>query len=671
MADYAEDGRQEYIPAGRLGKQPLQRPLSAHHSHIRNPAPAGKQPAFGASAPHNNGRRIQSALPYRNRPGTAGAVPHAALNAWGEPSAPAAVGSPRAYGGGGGGLNLFAGMEPPAYPQRSENTRPIASREREALDEELRRLRVTLAGYKDQHRLLRTDRQRLEEELGRARTNLVKAEELLNAREKALSPTIGLSQMYRTPETTALVTKLKEQVRVLRAEKERFKGDLEELLRSTKATRVAELQSEAHALSQELARQMEMTAIMRNRMEDAEAMAAAAQRKAEAAEALARDGRVRKTMGALQQAHRALSSQATLLRAMFPPGLSMEQLAAKASLKAPTAGATEVLRFLRHHVSNFMGQPDLEADVEQLADVSALLIAEHKRLTGAVGSHVFADGEDGEEQDVSSRENPLYQPVPKADPDLVPDEEEEGEGGKKKALAEEETYEDDFAADGYEERSNRSVQSNRSAPDTPQKKVEAPASSVGDPAEYGTGVRTSAAGSAYGGSTRGWQPEEEPVKEHHSEAGSDEDGDNTVASKGAKSDKSGKRSTQHSGEKPWWEQPYPEPVAAEEEPAAAAAADDALDGEVDYGAADEPEREPEAQPASKPADDEFEVDGGMDGLEGDIDMEAEAAPAVAEQAEDKPAAEEEPAPPPAWNRPQALPPLGGRFGSSAPADDGF
>jgi hypothetical protein len=38
--------------------------------------------------------------------------------------------------------------------------------------------------------MLRTERQRLEEELGRARTNLVKAEELLNAREKALSPTM-------------------------------------------------------------------------------------------------------------------------------------------------------------------------------------------------------------------------------------------------------------------------------------------------------------------------------------------------------------------------------------------------------------------------------------------------------------------------------------------------
>jgi hypothetical protein len=46
-----------------------------------------------------------------------------------------------------------------------------------------------------------------------------------------------------------------------------------------------------------------------------------------------------------------MASQATLLRAVFPPGLTMEQLAARAALKAPTAGATEVLRFLRHHLS--------------------------------------------------------------------------------------------------------------------------------------------------------------------------------------------------------------------------------------------------------------------------------------------------------------------------------
>lgn len=42
---------------------------------------------------------------------------------------------------------------------------------------------------------------------------------------------------------------------------------------------MAEMQSEVHATGMELARQMEMTAVMRMRMEEAEAMAAEAQRK--------------------------------------------------------------------------------------------------------------------------------------------------------------------------------------------------------------------------------------------------------------------------------------------------------------------------------------------------------------------------------------------------------
>lgn len=62
-------------------------------------------------------------------------------------------------------------------------------------------------------------------------------------------------------------------------------------------------------------------------------------------------GRVRKTMAALHQAHRLLASQAQLLRAIFPPGLSMEGLAARAALRAPTAGGAEVLRYLRVHIS--------------------------------------------------------------------------------------------------------------------------------------------------------------------------------------------------------------------------------------------------------------------------------------------------------------------------------
>lgn len=62
-------------------------------------------------------------------------------------------------------------------------------------------------------------------------------------------------------------------------------------------------------------------------------------------------GRVRKTMAALQAAHRVLLSQAQLLRAVFPAGLTWEAMQQRAALKAPTAGGPEVLRFLRFHAN--------------------------------------------------------------------------------------------------------------------------------------------------------------------------------------------------------------------------------------------------------------------------------------------------------------------------------
>jgi hypothetical protein len=130
--------------------------------------------------------------------------------------------------------------------------------------------------------------------------------------------------------------------------------------------------------------------------------------------------------------------------------------------------------------------PDLEADLEQLVDVAALLVSEHKRLTGTNSATVFADN--GPEQvsscwtacnacpgsqprldcasvahgsthpswcvclfdpvqDVSATENPLYQPHPKADPELVPEESKKDAAGKAKPDEVEERYDDDFAAD--------------------------------------------------------------------------------------------------------------------------------------------------------------------------------------------------------------------------------
>jgi hypothetical protein len=74
------------------------------------------------------------------------------MAAWGDPAAGGGL-SPRAsamYGAGGSGL--FAGMEPSPAPQRSDGNRVVvASKEREAMDEEMRRLRVTLAASRDQN----------------------------------------------------------------------------------------------------------------------------------------------------------------------------------------------------------------------------------------------------------------------------------------------------------------------------------------------------------------------------------------------------------------------------------------------------------------------------------------------------------------------------------------
>ena len=102
---------------------------------------------------------------------------------------------------------------------------------------------------------------------------------------------------------------------------------------------------------------------------------------------------------------------------------------------ATLQGTADLVRQLRAmDMDAFMARPEFEADVEQLADVAALLVAEHKRLTGAVDAPVFADKGGDEEEDVSAQENPLYEKAPKAPRELVP--------------AEEETYDDDFAPDG-------------------------------------------------------------------------------------------------------------------------------------------------------------------------------------------------------------------------------
>jgi hypothetical protein len=58
-------------------------------------------------------------------------------------------------------------------------------------------------------------------------------------------------------------------------------------------------------------------------------------------------GSVRRTLQAMHGAHKVLMGQAELLRSVFPPGLSMTELTERARQRSNTAGAPDVLNFIR------------------------------------------------------------------------------------------------------------------------------------------------------------------------------------------------------------------------------------------------------------------------------------------------------------------------------------
>lgn len=64
----------------------------------------------------------------------------------------------------------------------------------------------------------------------------------------------GISQLYRSPDTTHLVGALKDQVRELRAARDQLADEMLSLQKSTRATRTAELQSELAMAHMELDR---------------------------------------------------------------------------------------------------------------------------------------------------------------------------------------------------------------------------------------------------------------------------------------------------------------------------------------------------------------------------------------------------------------------------------
>jgi hypothetical protein len=85
-------------------------------------------------------------------------------------------------------------------------------------------------------------------------SSLLRSGELLSNKERVMgmgaSATAGMSQLYRSPDTTHLVGNLKDQNRELRRARDALADELSAQQRSVKATRVAELGSELVACQQ-------------------------------------------------------------------------------------------------------------------------------------------------------------------------------------------------------------------------------------------------------------------------------------------------------------------------------------------------------------------------------------------------------------------------------------
>ncbi|KAG1664973.1 hypothetical protein FOA52_001985 [Chlamydomonas sp. UWO 241] len=270
--------------------------------------------------------------------------------------------------------------------------------------------------------LEKVERRKLEGEVSRLKASLMRSGELLSNKERVMgttSATGGMSQLYRSPDTTHLVGNLKDQNRELRRARDALADELFAAQRSVKATRVSELGSELVACQQELARMQQMNEAMEERLAMAEDAAhEAVGQAAEATRAMdeyvavgAPLGEVqlqprssisgaalRKTLANMHSAHKLLTGQAATLRAVFPPGMDQEAFNEKARKLPNTSGAPDVLLFLIKHVARvneqLAGMPGAVA-----AEVAPPVAAASKRRGGGNGTghtnHSGGESEDG------------------------------------------------------------------------------------------------------------------------------------------------------------------------------------------------------------------------------------------------------------------------------------
>eukprot|EP00798_Chlamydomonas_sp_ICE-L_P002709 gene2709-12578_t len=259
-------------------------------------------------------------------------------------------------GGGGAGAG---GAWPPASGvavmpnSQRKHILPMAHhRAPEELAFEVYTLKQQVSSLVEDNKLANTDRRRLENALVQMRGNVSKAEELLNNRERATSPNKGLSQMYRSPDTSALIPALKDKNRQLQAENKALLEEMMSAKSSVRSTKVTEIQVELDTYRDELVRQGQINGELLMR---------------------------------LQQAEEAAAASAEEARLLVPGHCDLDSFTQAAEAKPISAGAPAVLRYLRSHMKKLQyelrgtpgGEPVSNLDnEEQYAGVSVSTLVE-------------------------------------------------------------------------------------------------------------------------------------------------------------------------------------------------------------------------------------------------------------------------------------------------------
>eukprot|EP00955_Chlamydomonas_euryale_P026787 282378-Chlamydomonas_euryale.AAC.1 len=80
-------------------------------------------------------------------------------------------------------------------------------------------------------------RRKLEAEVSRLKASLMKSGELLTNKERLVGPSVGMSQLYRSPDTTHLIGNLKDENRKLQRARDELADEVLSLQRSVKVRR--------------------------------------------------------------------------------------------------------------------------------------------------------------------------------------------------------------------------------------------------------------------------------------------------------------------------------------------------------------------------------------------------------------------------------------------------